>query len=224
MSMDKDNSQNNKQTEPAIIKLMIVEDQQLLLDSITKFFIALPEFEVVSSLTDAYLAPIFAERMQPDVVLIDICTEEDTGGLLAAEKIKDQNPEIKIIMMTGIPEITFIDRSKSVGADGFIYKSSKLEDFTKIIKKIIAGEKSFPTQNLLDSNLKKFSFETFTKREMDILRLLCDGYIRSEIATKLNISENTVKHYQSTILNKTKFSKISKLVCFLISEGLIHPN
>lgn len=214
----------NNENKP-MKRIMLVEDQSILLDSLSMALETKEDFEVVAKIMEPDLALMVCEKHKPNVVLMDICANDDIVGFYSAKKIKEIYPLIKVIMITGMPEITFIKYAKDIGADGFLYKSMSLDEIVESIRKIFLGQKIFPKVEEFDINVESdnFKMDMFTSREIDILRLLCSGYAKWEIADKLFISENTVKAHQRKILNKTGFDKISKLVCYVTKKGFIHP-
>lgn len=207
-------------------KIMLVEDQSILLDAFAMALETEKDFAVIAKILDPDLSLLACAKYHPDVVLMDICANDDTSGFLAAKRIKEHYPNIKVIMITGMPEITFIHYAKEIGVDGFLYKSMKFSEIVSYIRDVLAGKDKFEPEKV-ETQLfllnKEIDWDKFTKREIGILRLLCDGYVRSEIAKILDISENTVKVHQTRILGKSGFTKMSKLVCHVTQKGLLHP-
>ena len=100
-----------------MIKILIVDDHAAIRDS---FRSALEEYDdmiVVGSISDAKLAPIFCREKRPDLVLMDICTAEGASGLEATELIKKELEGIKVVVMTGYDEVTYMPRARKSGAD-----------------------------------------------------------------------------------------------------------
>ncbi len=203
-----------------MIRIMIVEDQTVMRDALKNNLSIVEDFEIVATLGDSDVAVLFCDKIDVDLILMDVCTENDSSGLEAASVIKKKYPNIKIVMMTGIPEITFINKAKEAKADSFLYKSVKIEELIRCIRDTMTGISCYPsnpTRQLVHKN------DHFTEREMEILRLLCSGMTRSELPEVLGISENSVKTHISNLLSKTGYTKISKLALYAVSSGLIYP-
>ena len=105
-----------------MIRLMIVEDQAMLRDSLACTINTQSDMEVVASLGDAAEALEALERSGATCALLDVCTENDSSGIVAARKIKEAHPEVKVVIMTGMPEITFVEQARTAGVDSFVYK------------------------------------------------------------------------------------------------------
>jgi len=204
-----------------LTRIMIVEDQTIMRDVLANNLSTIEDFDVVATLADADLAILYCENIDIDLVLMDICTENNTSGLKAAAEIKKKFPDIKVIMITGIPDITFINQAREANADSFLYKSVKFKELVMCIRNTINGVSSYPHEP--DCQLI-FKSDHLTEREMEILRLLCSGMTRSELPDILGISENSVKTHVSNLLSKTGYTKISKLALYAVSSGLINPN
>lgn len=111
-----------------MIKVLIVEDQQILLDTFTSAMRNYDDIRVVAAIADAGTADLACRTWHPDCVLMDICADGDILGIYATERIKKENPAIKVILMTGFPELNFLERGKEAGADSFLYKTSSMEE------------------------------------------------------------------------------------------------
>ena len=192
-----------------MIRLMIVEDQAMLRDSLACTINTQSDMEVVASLGDAAEALEALERSGATCALLDVCTENDSSGIVAARKIKEAHPEVKVMIMTGMPEITFVEQARTAGVDSL-----------GIIRSTVEGYSTFPlAQQSIFSDAAQL-----TDTELAILRLVCETKTRKEIATELYLSEGTVKRHISEILAKTGYDNILRLAVHAVSTGLIVPS
>ena len=182
-------------------ELLIVEDHESMRDAISDALIKTGRYKISAELSGAGFAEMFCERFHPGLVLMDVCTEDEQSGISAAERLKLQFPEIKVVVMTGFDELSYLPRAKEAGADGFLYKSRSLSFFIEVCDRVIAGERCFPEVKNL--NLPKGS-APLTVREMEVLRLLCKAMSNGEIAKELCISESTVKFHKANMLEKNR--------------------
>ena len=201
-------------------KVLIVDDHESMRQSLEAVFARDEAFTIVGSIPSAAFAEAYCQKLQPDLVLMDICTEGGASGLAAVKAIRERYPEIKLIVMTAFDEITYMPRAREAGADGFIYKSRSLEHFIEVAKGVLRGENHFPEPKHIPMPTGEMPL---TEREMDVLRLLCRHMTNKEIAEALYISENTVKYHKANMLAKTGFSKAVDLAFFMISNGWINP-
>ncbi len=204
----------------AIIKILIVDDQKILLDAFTNAISRYADMKIVGSITEAEAADIACLTYRPDLVLMDICVDGDISGIYATKRIKTKYPYIKVVLMTGFPEISFIRRGEAAGADSFIYKSSSMKEFIACIRSTMAGEKHFPTTS------RKITFGddqcTLTQRELEILRLYSLNYSRKEMAEAMSISESTINFHVNNMLTKTGYKSLLKLALEAANKGYIN--
>jgi DNA-binding CsgD family transcriptional regulator len=116
--------------------------------------------------------------------------------------------------------VSFLKKAKKEGADSFIYKNTSLEETKQVIVSTYRGYSIFPSEKISDEN--RFLVESVPK-EMEVLRYVCQGYDRKEIAEAMFNSENTIKSYIRSILNKTGYDSIAKLAIYAVSHGFVLP-
>ncbi len=207
-----------------MIKLLFVDDQTVILTFLENCFSDTSKYEIVGSLTEAHLADIWCEKKSPDAIFLDIQTkEESTNGLIMAEKIKDKFPSIKILMMTGFDEISYLPRAKEIGVDAFLFKSYSETKFKDILDQVV-----FENQVVFPPTNHKIPVEEgqspLTDRELEVLRLICKDLSNKEISDKLYISESTVKRHIENLFRKTGKAGRVGLVSYALSGGWINPN
>lgn len=203
-----------------MIKVLIVEDHASMRESLTTALTAAEDFTVVGEVPNADYALDFCKHLRPDLVLMDVCTENGASGLKAVEAIRNSCEEVKIIVMTAFDEITYIPRAKAAGANGFVYKRRSLTYFLEAAREVMAGGWVFPEPKTIPMPQGE---APLTDREMEVLRLMCKHMTNKEIAQELFISENTVKYHKMNMLGKTGFSKSVDLAFYMISNGWINP-
>lgn len=199
-------------------KIIVVEDQGILRDSIS-YQLDKNEYDVILKLADADLAYDACNRLRPDLVLMDVYTENGNNGIEASKKIKKDFPDIKIIIMTGMPEVSYIKKAKEANVDSFIYKNTSGADLLSILSQTLNGYHIFPQEGN-----NKIGNVDLTKRELEILQLICNGLDQKEISDKLCVSINTVKTHIASLLAKTGFDSVHKLAIYAVSKGYIITN
>lgn len=200
-----------------MVRIMIVEDQTMVRDALKNSLNGVEDFNVIAAIADAALAELYCERTSPDLVLMDVCTENDSSGLDAAAAIKKRFPQVRVVMMTGLPEVTFVERAREAGADSFVYKDLDVNGLAGVIRDTCAGKSVYPGRRE-----EVLNFGELTRREREVLVLICDGLSRREIAERLNITVNSVKTHFSNILSKTGYESVAKLAIFAVSNGFIN--
>lgn len=203
-----------------MIKVLIVDDHESMIDSLSHALIKTNNFEIVGSLKSADHAELYCMKLNPDLVLMDVCTENGASGLDATNVIRTKYPNTKIIVMSGFDEITYAPRAKEAGAHAFIFKSKSLDYFVEVAQGVMEGKVFFPESKTI---ITEQGEAPLTEREMEVLRLLCKHMTNKEIAEELFISEHTVKYHKSNMLAKTGFKKAVDLAFYMISNGYINP-
>ena len=202
-----------------VMRIIIIEDQTMLRDSLACAVSAQPDMEVVGILSDAAQVMDATMRLHPDLLLMDVCTENDSSGIVAARKVKQDHPEVRIVIMTGMPEITFVKQAQEAGVDSFVYKNVGTAELLGVLRSTMEGYSTFPRKQT-----GKFSgASALTEEEVAILRLVCETKTRKEIAAELLLSVGTVKRRISEILAKTGYDSILKLAVHVVSNGYIVP-
>ena len=127
-----------------MIKILIVEDQVLLRDTLENIIGTQPDMEVAGKTGDASEALELCRKNKPDLVLMDVVTENGANGIHYAAEIRKELPQIKIVVMTGLPEITFIEEARKAGIQSYIYKKEDKEHLFYVIRRTMQGTGLYP--------------------------------------------------------------------------------
>lgn len=202
-------------------KIILIEDQPLL-NSMIKNVLE-KDFEIVANCSSAKDMVNLCERYMPDLVLTDVVTKDNANGIYYGKLVKEKfGNKIKVLAITGMPDVSFLDMAKSYGLDGLIYKDIDVETLITSINQILNGYVLFPNNYTFNEDNERL--KCLSDKELKILKLLCNGLDRDYIADELNITLGTLKNYISNILNKTGFDSISKLTMFCVANGYIVPD
>ena len=206
----------------AVKKILIVEDQALVRMYLCSCVEKSKECEVAGMLTRADAALQRCGEGHIDLILMDICTENDSDGLTAAEAIKKFYPRIKIVMVTSMLEGRFLDRARKIGADRFWYKDSPSSDLIGVIEGTLQGKQFWP-DSVPTVQLGKVLSCNLSDQEMETLRLLCEGKTNAEIAASLHVAESSVRTYINRMLEKTGYPNRNRLMVAAVSKRLVVP-
>lgn len=201
-------------------KILIVDDHVSMCDSLTYALNQTDTYEVVGKIASADHAMLYYERLKPDLVFMDVCTEGGASGLEATEAICNLDAEAKVIVMSGFDEITYAPRARDAGARAFVCKSKSLDYFVEVADAVMEGQTIYPETKTIPMPSGE---APLTAREMEVLRLMCKHLTNKEIAEELFISENTVKYHKANMLAKTGFTKAVDLAFYMITNGWINP-
>ena len=191
-------------------KIMIVDDQFVSRELFKLYIEQSPEYEVLYCIDTAMFADTYVLKAPLDLVIMDILMNDGSNGLDAAEKIKKLKPNLKIIAVTSMPEVSWMERARKIGIESFWYKDVSEETLMDIVTRTLKGESIYPDNTpVVTLGLAKSS--DFTPKEIEVLRLLTTGAGNDEIAEKLDISQNTVKTHVKHLLEKTGFETRTQL-------------
>jgi DNA-binding NarL/FixJ family response regulator len=201
-----------------MIKILIVEDQAMLRESLEHVIGEQDDMEVAGSTDDAANAPELCRQLQPDLALMDVVTKNNSSGITYTAQIRKEFPDIKIVIMTALPEITFAEEARKAGAHSFMDKGMGNEHLFYVIRSTMKG------YSIYSSLADRLPFAArFTEKEIAVIRLVCQGMARDEMSAKLGVSESMIKQHITSILDKTGFDSISKFAIYAVGEGLIVP-
>lgn len=180
-------------------------------------------FSHLLSVANAAAALSVCRNGQVDLILMDVMTELGHSGLKAAKEIKQQYPQIKIIIVTSMPEYSWLERAREIGVDSFWYKDGQKESILDVMERTMAGEHIYPDETPL-IRIGNTTNHAFTQRELDILKELTTGDSNAVIAERLYISVGTVKSHIQHLLEKTGFKTRTELVSEACSLGIVIRN
>ena len=201
-----------------MIKILIVEDQAILRETMEYSINGQSDMEVVGATGNAENSLELCRTLQPDLVLMDVVTKDDSNGIAFSAIIRKEFPNIKIVIMTGFPEITFISEAKKADAHSFIYKDIGKEQLFSVIHNTIAGYSVYPSP----SDYPRLAVQ-LTETEIAVLRLVCRGKTREESAKEMGLSEATLGRHITSILDKSGFDNIAQFAIYAVGQGLILP-
>ena len=202
--------------------VMIVEDQAMPRQLFEAFISMSDKYILVHSIKNADMADIYCEKSDIDIILMDVCTELNSNGLDAAQRIKQKYPEIKIIVVTSMPEVSYLERARQIGVDSFWYKEVSREPILSLMDRTMAGESVYPDSTpAVDFGFIKSS--ELSDREIAVLREVISGDTNAEIAEKLNMSQYTVRDYVQVLMEKTGFHTRTELAVKARELGIIIP-
>lgn len=207
-----------------MIRVLIVEDDPMARQLLEIYIEKSGRYELAMTVESAAFAEFCCRTQQIDLILMDVCTAMNVSGLTAAEKIKKEFPDIKVIIITSQPEHSFLERARSAGVESFWYKGSKTEEILTIMDRTMDGEHIYP-DNAPQLKLGEASSDQFTERELAVLRLVVAGETDAEIAKTLYMSISSVKQYILSMRNKTGFRNRTELAVRARESGLVinHP-
>ena len=200
--------------------VLIADDQSMARQLFEMFVKSSENYKLVYSLESASVAHIYCSRFPIDLVLMDVVMADGVSGLEAARRIKKVSPKTKIIIVTSMPEVSYIKRAREIGVESFWYKEASREPILSVMDRTMAGESVYPDSApvLTLGNAKSVEF---TPKELEVLREMTMGLTNSAIAEKLFIDVTTVKSHVTHMLQKTGFQNRTELAIQARVSGLV---
>jgi len=214
------------------LNIAIVDDHRLFADGLKYYLSSLEQVDNIDYYEGGseFINNINA-GVVPDVVFMDICMPVK-NGIETTKEAKGLNGEIKIIAMSSLLSVEHIEGMIEAGANGYLLKSSSIEEIEMSIKETMKGNDYF-SSNVLTTLTKRNIRRTLdtmqvvnkiSDREMEVLRLICSGYDKFEIADMLNISDRTVDKHRENIMEKTASENVIQLMIFSLKNNLVTIN
>ncbi|WP_294412100.1 response regulator transcription factor [uncultured Ruminococcus sp.] len=208
-----------------MINVILADDVKILRAGLKAVLISDEDINVVAEASDGKEAYEMCIRYKPDVVLMDMRMPDYDGGY-GTRKIKDTLPDIKVLVLTTFDDKETVEKAISSGADGYILKEMDNDKIINSIKAVAGGInvfcnnifRSIKKDVLLQQDGKNFDL---SERDVNILRLICDGLDNKEIASQLFLAEGTVRNSVSKLLEKLNVKDRTQLAVFAIKNNLI---
>ena len=201
-------------------RVIVADDFMMTRQVFENAVLASEEYELAASYDTAEQAVEHIRGRYADLVIMDIVMKDGSNGLAAAKKIKDIRPETKIIMVTSMPEVSYIGRAKEIGVESFWYKEVQEQPILEVMKRTMEGESIYPENAPVIAIGNSVSTE-FSEREIEVLRELTAGCSNKEIGEKLGMTERTVKGHIANMLSKTGFRSRLELAVKARTGGFV---
>ena len=200
--------------------VLIADDYRMIRQMFEDMIERSEDFRLSGTAADAEEAVEHCKSHQVDLVLLDVVMGTGRDGLEAAAQIKDISPETKILLVTSMPEVSYIKRAREIGVESFWHKEVQELPLLEVMERTMAGDSVYPAQTPVVWLGNTVSTE-LTERELDVLRELVGGAGNAEIAEKLGISERCVKMHITDMLSKTGFKNRLQLAVRARAGGLV---
>jgi DNA-binding NarL/FixJ family response regulator len=206
--------------------VLIADDHMIMRQGLKCLLEAGEDIEVVGEACDGNAAVREAQRLQPEVVLMDIAMPLK-NGIDAARRIKQLAPSTRILMLSTYGEKEEVQQAMDVGAVGYIIKESASAEILSAVRQAKAGKRFFSepiarrmtqqTQRGRDAD----DSQELTPREMEVLKLIAGGRANKQIAAELGISIKTVEKHRQSLMNKLQIHEAASLTRYAIAHGMI---
>lgn len=215
------------------IRILLADDHTIVRQGLARLLEEQPEFKVVGEATNGHIAIEKAEKLRPDIIIMDIAMPR-MNGIEAAKRLHKRLPQAKILILSMYSHDHYIHELLEAGISGYLLKDSSGSD---IIQAIHAAMKN---ETFLSPSISKILVDTYrspkktsprmerykklSNREREVFQLIAEGYSTRNIAEMLYVSISTVKSHRSNIMEKLGIDTPVKLMRFAIQLGLVDPD
>jgi two-component system, NarL family, response regulator LiaR len=209
------------------IKIMLVDDHAIVRQGLRTYLELVEDFEIAGEASNGTIAVERAASLQPDVILMDLVMP-DMDGISATKLLKENGSKARIIVLTSFAEDSKLIPAIQAGATSFLLKDVTPGDLCDAVRAAYNGEtRLHPSvaRKLMDQVMPQPASRTherkmtITVREMEVLRLISAGMSNKQIASKLVISEKTVKTHVSALLSKLDLADRTQLAIYAVKQG-----
>ena len=215
----------SSQISPDCVGLALVDDDAMALAHLESYFSDVEDFKVLTASRSPRAVLRFLQSHQVDVLITDVHMEHMDGVEMTREVLR-LSPSTRVILLTTVDTDEDLLQSLGAGASGFLLKSAPAEEILSAVRTVHSGAKvvaPMSTARLIDYVLASAHTEdgsvTFSDRERDVLHMLCEGASNRRIASRLSISEATVKSHVSVLLQKTGTRSRLEIVVWAFRHG-----
>jgi two-component system response regulator NreC len=212
------------------IRLLLVDDQDIVRAGLRSLLERHPEMEVVGEAGSGIEAVALAEQLQPDVILMDI-TMPEMNGAEATRQIKEITPEVNVLALTIHEDEAYFFEMLNAGASGYIPKRASPDDLLAAIRVAAAGDvylHPLVAGALVQDYLRRVrtgtereSYDGLTRRQQQVLTMIAEGLSNQDIGARLGISVRTVERHRENIMGRLNLHSRTDLVKYALRKGLI---
>lgn len=206
------------------IKVILVDDHQIVLDGLVSLLGSDPDFSVLAALNTGEQVVDFLKTKQPDILLTDYNLPGMTG-LELMRLVKKNYPDVKVVLLSMHDEVAVVKSILKEGADGYLLKNIQQFELKNALKRVMAGV-PYVSPEITKVMLEEINNPTqdggsLTDRETEILRLISQELSNKQIAARLFISERTVETHRKNIFRKTNTSSLVGLIKYAFENKLV---
>jgi len=215
-------------------KILVADDHQILIDGIITMIEQESDFEIVAQARNGKEALDLTSYTQPDIVMMDL-DMPIMNGIVAAKAIKNNYPNVKVIILSLHAEKSIINRMLQFGVDAYLIKNSDKTELMRALRTVAEGKRYFSSEVTLSLSKRSENTNTLvntsddlqeklsllSERETEVLKLIAKGLTNKEIGEQIHLSFRTVDVHRANLMKKLEINKVTGLVRFALKTGLI---
>ncbi|MFN2270072.1 MAG: response regulator [Anaerolineae bacterium] len=209
--------------------ILLADDHRIVRQGLRALLEAEPDFSLVGETGDGLEAIQLAERLQPDVIVLDLMMP-GINGLEATRQISDNCPQTRVVILSMHADEAYVLEALRNGASGYVLKDSSADDLVRAVREVEAGRRYLSpplSERAIEAYTRKAqetsldSYEELTNREREVLHLAAEGHSSTEIAERLSISSRTVETHRANMMRKLDLHSQTDLIRYALKRGII---
>jgi len=211
-------------------KIIIAEDHTILREGLKALLNTNPEIEIVGEAEDGREAVWLVEKLDPDMVMMDLSMPR-MDGMQAIREIKRRWPNKRVLALTAHKTEEYVLTTLKAGADGYLLKDATYQEMMTAVKSVLSGKRYLSpgiSEKVIEGYLEgkqtinlHGAWDNLTIREREVLKLIAEGYRNKEIADLLVISPKTVEKHRANLMTKLHFHSVSEITAYAIERGFV---
>jgi two-component system, NarL family, response regulator NreC len=209
----------------AAIRILLADDHTIVRQGLKLILSAQPDLEVVGEAANGTEAVALAQKLKPDIVLMDVAMPE-LNGIDATRKMVEENPRVRVLVLSMHKEAVYVRNILRAGARGYILKDAIDTELLNAVRSVARGD-GYVSPAVSGALLNDYRqnvtdpIDLLSGREREVLQLIAEGKTNKEIATHLNLSVYTVDSHRGKIMEKLNLHSTGELVRFAMKRGLV---
>jgi two-component system response regulator NreC len=209
--------------------ILLADDHRIVRQGLRALLEAEPDFSLVGETGDGLEAIQLAERLQPDVIVLDLMMP-GINGLEATRQISDNCPQTRVVILSMHADEAYVLEALRNGASGYVLKDSSADDLVRAVREVEAGRRYLSpplSERAIEAYTRKAQetsldpYEKLTNREREVLHLAAEGHSSTEIAKRLSISSRTVETHRANMMRKLELHSQTDLIRYALKRGII---
>jgi len=208
------------------ISIFLVDDHQILRDGLCLILQKQPDFQVVGAVSTVAEALGGIGAHKPDLTIMDVHLP-DGSGLAATRKILAEDPQARVLVLSGDPSMPLVHEALQIGVRGYLLKDEAAEELVRAVRMVMGGHVYLcpSVSTLLAEELKNRAVAPeppparLSERETEVLQLIAQGLRNKEMAVRLGVTTKSVETYRARLLRKTSCASTAELVRYAVREG-----
>jgi DNA-binding NarL/FixJ family response regulator len=202
------------------LRIFIVDDHPMVVEGMRSMLQQLEGIEVCGHATHAKSCLGYFIKNTADVVLLDI-NLPDQSGIEVCKTLLQQHPTLKIIALTNFDQLTYMQRMKDSGAQGYLLKNASLDEIEQAIEAVTSNQEYWLGRDNLQDTIKDHNQLLITRREIEVLKWIAEGLTNQEIADKLFVSTSTIDSHRKSLISKLQVKNTAALIRTAVQNKII---